>query len=192
MSDTDQAESPLTGIDWSIFNNASGVNLQELPFQGHLNLRGRPDESRFTNAVIEVLGFAPPLRPNTYKVVDSLKMYWLGPDEWLIITPMERQADLEAEFDKALQGLFSSVIDISSGQTIISITGPDAGTLIQKGCPMDLHPSVFRPGDCAQTLLGKTGVLLSVTGDPPTYELVVRRSFSDYLGLWLLDAVEEF
>ncbi|MES9902276.1 MAG: sarcosine oxidase subunit gamma family protein [Sedimenticola sp.] len=34
--------------------------------------------------------------------------------------------------------------------------------------------------------------MLHLVDQAPVFELVVRRSFSDYLGIWLLDAAEEF
>ena len=192
MPDSNQGESPLVQIDLSRFDKASGIRLREIPFQGHLNLRGRTGDSAFLSAVTRVLGADLPVNPNTFVVIGALKIYWLGPDEWLIIAPPDQQTDLEVGLDEALRGLFYSVTDVSSGQTIISIAGVNARTLLEKGCPIDLHPREFKTGDCAQTHLAKVGILISAVDDAPEYELVVRRSFSDYLGLWLLDAVEEF
>ena len=192
MSEPIHPESPLVQVDLSEFANASGIELREIPFQGHLNLRGRPDNPAFFAAVTKVLRVEPPLNANTFVVAGEVKIYWLGPDEWLIITPPDQQTDLQVRLGEALQGVFSSVTDVSSGQTIISIAGTNARALLEKGCPMDLHPREFKTGACAQTRLAKAGVLISAADDAPTYHLVVRRSFSDYLGIWLLDAVEEF
>ena len=61
-----------------------------------------------------------------------------------------------------------------------------------KGCPLDLQPDVFRPGDCAQTHLAKANVLLQALDDAPTFHLTVTRSFAKYLWLWLDDAGQEF
>ena len=192
MAESIYCESPLVQIDLSRFEKASSVQLRERPFQGHLNLRGRPDNIAFLGVVSEVLGAEPPIKANTLVVAGALKIYCLGPDEWLIITPSDQQSELKARLGEALQGIFSSVTDVSSGQTIISITGVNARALIEKGCPIDLHPREFKTGDCAQTRLAKAGILISAVNDTPAYEVVVRRSFSDYLGHWLLDAVEEF
>ena len=72
------------------------------------------------------------------------------------------------------------------------MTGPNARDVLAKGCPLDLHPSVFRPGDCAQTLLAKANVTLRCVDDAPSYELTVRRSFADYAAPWLQDAALEY
>jgi len=192
MSESERRESPLVQIDLSRCNAAVGVQLQESPFQGHLNVRGRPDNHAFLSAVTRVLGAEPPLQANIFVIAGTLTIYWLGPDEWLIVTPSGQQAALAATLGEALQGVFSSITDVSSGQTLISISGANARALLEKGCPIDLHPRQFAVGDCAQTHLAKAPVLISAVDDAPGYQLIVRRSFADYLGRWLLDATVEF
>ena len=64
--------------------------------------------------------------------------------------------------------------------------------MLAKGCPLDLHPLVFRPGDCAQTLLAKANIIIRCVDDSSSYELIVRRSFADYAALWLHDAALEY
>ena len=61
-----------------------------------------------------------------------------------------------------------------------------------KGCPLDLHPDVFRPGDCARTRLAKANVLLHALDDAPTFHFTATRSFAEYLWRWLDDAGQEF
>ncbi len=61
-----------------------------------------------------------------------------------------------------------------------------------KGCPLDPHPDVFRPGDCAQTHLAKANILLHALDDAPTFHLTVTRNFAEYLWLRLDDAGQEF
>jgi len=192
MSESESRESPLVQIDLGGCDAAVGVQLHESLFQGHLNVRGRPDNHAFLSAVTRVLGAEPPLQANTFVVAGTSMIYWLGPDEWLIVTQPGQQAALAATLGEALQGVFSSITDVSSGQAIISVSGANARALLEKGCPIDLHPREFAIGDCAQTHLAKAAVLISAVNDAPGYELIVRRSFADYLGLWLLDAIVEF
>jgi sarcosine oxidase subunit gamma len=84
------------------------------------------------------------------------------------------------------------VTDVSSGQTVIAIDGEYARDLLAKGCTLDLHPRVFGPGACAQTLLAKAPVLICQRRDATRFELIVRRSFADYLWRWLEEAAKEF
>ncbi len=84
--------------------------------------------------------------------------------------------------------MFSSVVDNSSGLTTIHVSGDKAGELLATDCPLDLHPRVFGPGQCAQTRLAKAGMTVAPLADGNGFEIIIRRSFADYLLLWLQDA----
>ncbi len=182
-----QMESPLVQIDLSCLQTPAGLEITELSFQGHINLRGRPDNPAFLNTVTEVLGSQPPLDPNTFIYTEDLIVYWLGPDEWLIVTIADKQSEILTGLSEALTGVFSSITDISSGQTILRLRGEGSREVLQKGCTIDLHPRAFKPGDCAQTRLGQAGILIAMVDETPGYDIIVRRSFADYLGLWFAD-----
>ena len=96
-----------------------------------------------------------PTEANTVVDAGDNRIYWLGSDERLIVTPPEQQTGLKLKLEKALGGVFSSVVDNSSGLTMLHVTGERAGELLATDCPFDLHPRVFRPGQCAQTRLAK-------------------------------------
>lgn len=121
----------------------------------------------------------------------ELSALWLGPDEWLLLTQQDQEAGIIHTLREALGGLFAAVTDISSGQTVINIRGEDARDVLAKGCSLDLHRRVFGPGRCAQTHIAKAAVLISLRDESPSFDLIVRRSFAEYLGLWLRDAAQE-
>ena len=194
-ADGARRQSPLT----SFFATAAGdpaddagVVISERPFLGHLDLRGDPGDSGFMSASEAVLGLALPTEPNTTAEAGALLALWLGPDEWLVVTPPDAQTSLAASLEAALDDMHTSVTDVTGGQTVITLGGPKAREALAKGCPLDLHPLIFQPGDCAQTLLGKANVTLRCVDDTPSYELIVRRSFADYAALWLHDAALEY
>ena len=172
----------------------AGVALAERPFQGIVDLRGRSGEIGV--AFEKVFGFALPVEPNSVGGKGRTAALWLGPDEWWVISQTENSRTAE-KLSKALSGHAAAVIDIGESRTCIQVSGPNARDLIAKGCPLDLHPRVFGPGACAQTLLAKAGVMLHmVSGDRarggPAYNLYVVRSFADYLWRWLEDAAQEY
>jgi len=191
MADLFQSQSPLVQIDLQDPRGAA-PRIEEKPFRGYLNLRGRADNTGFLAAVLKVLGCEPPTRANTVVDKGDYRIYWLGPDEWLIVTPAGQQAELRAKLQQALAGVFSAVVDNSSGLTSVHITGDNAAALLATDCPLDLHPSVFKPGQCAQTRLAKAGMTLSPLPDSNGFEVIIRRSFADYLLLWLQDAAVAF
>ena len=192
MSDANTQQSPMIQLDLSSLADRENLQIIEQPLLGYINLRGRPDNAQFMQAAAKVLGTELPVTVNTWLLSGEFKIYWLGPDEWLIVTPADGQGALENSLRQALHEQFCSITDVSSGQTMLRISGDKARSMLQKGCSFDLHPREFKPGQCAQTLLAKAGVMIAMMDDSPVFELVVRRSFSDYLGLWLLDAAQEF
>ncbi len=167
------------------------VTLTERPFLAHLNLRGDPSIQGFLDAAETVLGASLPLEPNIVAGGRDLAILWLGPDEWLVIAPRDRTG-LDSELREALDGQRHALTDVSGGQTVVSLAGDRARDVLAKGCTLDLHPRIFGPGRCAQTLVAKANVAIWQTDDTPSYDLIVRRSFADYLAHWLTDASREY
>jgi len=151
---------------------------------GHINLRGNADDNRFVDGAIEVLGQKLPLRSNTLTRSEH-RVYWLGPDEWQIVTAPDRAARLFAQLENKLASQHVAINDLSGGQVALHLSGEDVPALLAKGCTLDFHPSVFHVGDCAQSGLAKANVLLGCIDAAPVYEIIVRRSFSEYLLRWL-------
>ncbi len=172
--------------------DSDGVVISERPFLGHLNLRGDPQDAGFMSAAESVLGFGLPTKPNTVTAKDDLLALWLGPDEWHVVTPPAAQTPLLDSLDAALNGTHFAVTDVTGGQTVITVSGPRSRDVLAKGCPLDLHPSAFKPANCAQTLLAKANVIIRCVDNSPTFELIVRRSFAEYTAQWLNDAALEY
>lgn len=196
MSKSILRESPLARFNLKTGSASAAGNEQiqvwERTFLGHINLRGDPADARFLAAAESVLGFELPLQANTVSGVQETSAFWLGPNEWLIVTAGEKEAAIAQGLRSALEGMFCAVTEVSGGQTIIVLRGKNVHDLLAKGCPLDLHPRAFGPGRCAQSHLAKAPILLCQIDAEPTFELIVRRSFSDYLWLWLQDAAAEF
>jgi sarcosine oxidase subunit gamma len=180
--------SPLAHLE---FPAHSGVHLREVPFLAQVNLRVDPT-SPAAGRIGDALGAPLPTDPNTVTTVAELLVMWLGPDEWLIVGPDGQAPQLEAQLRSALADQPGSVVDVSANRTTLELSGPAARQVLEKGCPLDLHPRAFTPGTCAQTLLARANVVLHQVDDAPTYRILVRPSFADYLAEWLLDAMGEF
>jgi sarcosine oxidase subunit gamma len=170
---------------------ATALRYCENGLRGHINLRGDPTDARFAAAAERALGAALPTAANTTRIAGDIIVYWLGPDEWLAVTPGEREQEVVNALRSGLDGVHSSVTPVTGGQTILVLRGTHARDLLAKGCPFDLHSPGFRPGACAQTHLAKAGVLLRPLGDDGM-EIIVRRSFADYLYKWLETAAAEY
>ena len=130
-------------------DESRGVEMGERAFWGHVNLRGDGTDEAFQAGVERVIGARAPIKPNTVSRVGDMLIAWLGPDEWLVVSPPDVKDGLAAKLQEALTALYVSVNDISSGQTIIRLRGARARDLLNKGCPLDLHPRAFGAGQCA-------------------------------------------
>jgi sarcosine oxidase subunit gamma len=196
MSELRFRESPLARFDLAVraekAREDAGVIAREYAFLGHINLRGDARDSRFTDVVETVIGGELPVAANTVNDAQGNVVYWLGPDEWLIVTLGEYRAMIESELRMALAGLHCAVTDVSGGQTVVHLRGTHVRELLAKGCPIDLHARAFGIGQCAQSHLAKAPILIGQIENQPCFEIIIRRSFADYFWLWLEDAATEY
>ena len=157
---------------------------------GQINLRGDPRNAEFMDAVREVLGQSLPVEPNTVTMSEH-RVCWLGPDDWLILTAAGGVSELVNKLESALIGQHAAVNDVSGGQILLNVRGEHVCDLFAKGCALDFHPASFSPGSCAQSGLAKANVLFIRAKIENEFDIIVRRSFSDYLIHWLRRAGRE-
>jgi sarcosine oxidase subunit gamma len=157
-----------------------------------VNLRGDARDAKFARAVTGVIDLALPCEPNTSAAGLLATALWLGPDEWLITSETQSETALSTGLRKALEATRAAVTEVGHGRVVVSIGGSNARAVLAKGCSIDLHPRVFGPGRCAQTLLAKLSVLIHQRGAEPVYDVYIARSFADYAWAWLRTACAEF
>lgn len=166
--------------------------LSEQQFCGFLNLRVRVDGRGVASACKRALGVALPTEANTWVGGDALAVCWLGPDEWLVVTAPGAASGTGERLAEALDGTWHSLVDQSSAHTIVRLAGAAAVDALAKGCTLDFRGEQMGQGRAAQTLVAKTGALVIVREPERVIDLCVRRSFADYLWLWLADAGAEY
>ncbi|MFJ9413689.1 sarcosine oxidase subunit gamma [Streptomyces sp. NPDC101227] len=169
---------------------ARGVTLTEWPFIAMVNLRVDP-ASEAAARVEKALGAPLPRQCGHTTAAGPHTVCWLGPDEWLVLSHGDATA-VAAEVRKALAGDPGSVVDVSANRTTLELSGPAAREVLEKGCPLDLHPRAFGPGQAVSTTVGPVAVLLWQVDGAPTYRLFPRSSFAGYLARWLIDAMSEY
>ena len=169
---------------------ANGLLVREAQLATHLNLRGNPEDAGFASAVESVLGLPLPTQACTYSRNGNLRLYWLGPDEWLLLAQGNTALEHEQALREGLPG-HVAIVDISGGQTLVNLSGPGVENILKKSGPYDFHSSNFGDGRCVQTTFAKATALVARCEDG-SVDLVIRRSFADYLARWLLDAGAEF
>jgi sarcosine oxidase subunit gamma len=150
-----------------------------------INLRGDAGNAAFRTAASSALGLELPVLACTTSANDSTRVVWVGPDEWFVIGPMGGADAIVATLRAALAGMHHAITDVSSGYTVARLSGPAARNVLAQGCPLDLHPRVFKPGASAGSHFFRASVWLWQVDDSPTYEVLVRRSFMGYFWLML-------
>mgnify|MGYP003669683218 FL=1 len=167
----------------------AGVTLTEIPFQTRLVLRGLPSDKKFTAAAKKALGVEPPSEPGTVASSKTARILWTGPNEWIVYSD---DTGLATTLTKAVSALHAAVTDVTEHYTMIRLSGRHARDVMIKGCAIDLHPREFGPGRCVQSHIGRITVLFDQTDETPTYDILVRASFAEYLWMYLEDAGLEF
>ena len=193
MSNSIQVESPLhhAQLDQLIGQaNSGGIVFHEHKLLGHLNLRGNCADAEFLAGVQEALGVALPITPCSSAKSELAQIMWLAPDEWLIIVASGSEFEVEQKLRSYLKGHFA-VSDISGAQTLLELSGKNVIELMKKSTGYDLHLDSFPVGKVIGTTFAKAGAhILRISEDK--FQLVVRRSFSDYIWLWIQHGSQEY
>lgn len=180
--------SALTRADRSSIVGSSPVTLTEQP-AGHLVMRGNAAE--FSDAVRETLQLETPILPLTSSTSETgACIRRISPDEWLITVPESDTFEVESALRRSINSPVA-IVNVSGGQTILHLQSGAAEMVLRKSTPYDVHVSNFPPGKVVTTAFAQTQVLMRRL-DADAFELVIRRSFADYLWAWLRDAATEF
>ncbi|MGH8434199.1 MAG: sarcosine oxidase subunit gamma [Pseudomonas sp.] len=168
----------------------AGIQLREKKLLGHLCIRGDGHDAAFAGGVHKATGLELPGALGLVSQGDT-SLQWMGPDEWLLIVPSGQELAAEQRLREALAEQHHQVVNVSGGQTILELSGPKVRELLMKSTSYDVHPRNFPVGKAVGTVFAKSQLVIRHTGEE-TWELLVRRSFSDYYWLWLQDASQEY
>ncbi|MEO4045606.1 sarcosine oxidase subunit gamma family protein [Pseudomonas sp. CAU 1711] len=169
----------------------AGIRLREKKLLGHLLLRGDARDPAFAGGVHKALGVELPVAL-TLVANGELSLQWLAPDEWLLVVPRGEEFATERRLRETLGGeLHYAVVNVSGGQTLLELSGAKVRELLMKSTSYDVHPSNFPVGKAVGTHFAKSQLVIRHTAED-SWELVVRRSFADYIWAWLQDAGAEY
>jgi sarcosine oxidase, subunit gamma len=112
----------------------------------------------------------------------------LGPDEWFLLAPHGDSEPLMRAISAGLVGHFHSLVDVSSRQMTIFVSGTDAVKVLNSGLPLDLDTAAFPPGSATRTVLGKVEIVMMRTGMEPVYRIECWRSYAPYVYAFLEEA----
>ena len=166
---------------------AASPLVRPLPLATRLLLRAKSD---VMSIAVSALGL--PFAETACRAVSksARSALWLGPDERLLLAAQSELTELQDLLSKALAGRAHSLVDVSHRQCALEVSGPEAGLLLNCGCPLDLDPSAFPVGMCTRTVLGKAEIVLWRTAGH-SFHLEVWRSFVPYVSKVLALAAHE-
>ena len=155
------------------------ITLTEAPIAAAWNVQGDASRADFTDQVARQFSIALPIVPNTIIRSEVLTAFWLGSRSWLLVAESSGSplTDL-VEKRNALNTAGGALFDLSVSRVAYRLAGVRAADVLATGCPLDLHPRVFRAGDCAQSVFGRVNMLLCKTDEAPSFIIMVPRSFA--------------
>ena len=190
----------LAAGNGAITTGADPLQLAEAPPTVKVIVRALEPREALDRVLEPVLGTRLDDCPNKVATGLDCRVFWLRVNQWLVVAETiaepGRGNGLAHSLEQALSGFDSSVVDVSDYYTVLGLTGTRARDVLMKGCPFDLHPSVFPAGAMALTRLAQADVLLyhrpSHGPDTDGLDIVVRSSFAEYALRWLHDAGLEY
>jgi len=172
---------------------SSTVVMSAQPVTGLLMLRASSNMPELSDALRQRcnLPLSSRLRSETH---EAYCVRWMAPDNWLLSCPLNEAFDIEQSLRADTAGHIA-IVNLSGGYSVMELSGSDSRSVLMKSTGYDVHPDHFGAGKVVNTTFAKAQVTLRVIelGESDArYELIVRRSFSEYLWAWLQRAGAEY
>ena len=168
--------------------NFNNLLLEEKTPIFKLNIRGNANNKDFTSSIGKTLGIIVPIEVGSIVSKEDIAIITTGPNEWLIISNNNKKNDYKLEnilYESISKNNFGAVTNVTDQFTIFSLVGSNSLEILSKSSPFnfDTLPNNFS----TQTLLNNIDVTI-IKKDIENLDLLVRRSFSKHLWLWLNDS----
>ncbi|WP_417517942.1 sarcosine oxidase subunit gamma [Minwuia sp.] len=174
--------------------SCDALRLRENPFEAKLILRAQADAC--ANAVKAVTGAALPVTCRLSQHED-ITVAWLSPDEFLILGAEGSEQTLHARLTAELGDSHHLISNVTDYYTTLTYSGARAREALMKLSTLDLHPRGFTAGDVKGSVFMHANAwlmqrLVDDAPDGPSFDLIVRWSFADYLWCALAHAGREW
>ena len=180
-------ESPLANVAEP---QGLAVSLREMPDRGMIDLRGELTDKSFMAAAKDVLGVGLPTKPRTTVSWGDIKVLWLSIDQWLVLCPRGKTAELLGSLREALSTVHAHAVDVSDMRTVIRMEGDSCREVLMKGTSLDLLSEEYAAGSCRRMRFAEIAALLDVVDDE-IFDIYVFRSFAHYAWEFLNVAARE-
>jgi sarcosine oxidase subunit gamma len=167
----------------------AALMLTDMPVTGLLIVRVAEQPEKIADALTLRCGIGLPDRLGS-AVNGHYCMRWMSPDQWLLSCPLDEAYAIEQLLRESSTG-HKAIVNVSGGYCLLELSGNEALAVLMKSTGYNVHPDHFPPGKVVNTQFAKTQLTLRCVATNH-YELIVRRSFADYLWLWLQRAGKEY
>jgi len=170
-------------------NKNSTAKLTEKALTGMLILRAKDAQDAISAALIDAIGLELPSTLQSSSN-DKYCIRWMSPDEWLLSCSNEETFSLEQSLRSAVSGHIA-IVNVTGGYSVLILSGEDARNILRKSTVYDVNPENLPSGKVVNTTCAKAQITLMAL-ESDAFEIIVRRSFADYLWLWLQRAGSEY
>ena len=170
--------------------NYNGVTIEELSLSGKINIRGKSSDKEFMKNIGSALNLVLPIEPNVRIFNNNVSIMWLGPNEWLVITPENEKDGIISLLKSNLNPQKTAITDVSFNRTILRLEGEKVFTLLSKFLVANLEKILKTNFSVAQTIFIKIPVLFvrnNTDEEPTSLDLHLNRSHTKYVYELLVD-----
>ena len=170
--------------------NYNGVTIEELSLSGKINIRGKSSDKEFMKNIGSALNLVLPIEPNVRIFNNNISIMWLGPSEWLVITPENEKNGIISLLNSNLNPQKTAITDVSFNRTILRLEGEKVFTLLSKFLVANLEKILKTNFSVAQSIFIKIPVLFvrnNTDEEPTSLDLHLNRSHTKYVYELLVD-----
>ena len=120
---------------------------------------------------------------------DTLTVFRVGPDEWLVRTGLDEEGDRLAALQAALARSSGAAILVSDACRMFTIAGSETLDVLAQATGVDIHPSVFPTGRAVRAAFARTDALLHRIDDRPAFDIYVDATLARYAARWIEAAI---
>ena len=171
--------SAVAGVTPFASNDAVAISERRVRYL--LQINGAPTGSDFEQ-FLNAAGLRGNSDTGSTLVANDLSLLWNGPQMWFAQSDSQQAV---SRLGDSLSRTSATISDVSHGRTIFRLAGREAGTLISKGCPVDI--GAMPNASVVSSHIGHLNVMIHKIEDQ-TFDLFVFRSFGQALYEWLADA----
>ncbi len=168
------ARSPLVGAT-ALAETWPGFAISEVTDLALASLATRRGQETELRARAKArFGLEPPA-PGRSESGDGMTFLWTGHEQWFVEAPESALGGLEALLRETF-GDTAAVTEQSDAWASLRLEGRATRAVLEKLCPLDLHPGAFPPGATARTTMEHVSAIITSRDDRGSFSILMPRS----------------